>query len=107
MIYAGTTAIWLQQGLPSKSQRLKTAIPSLQCQLGEAASPWILSRSPFLVVAFVKLISLPMSFTPALIHVEPMTVPTWRFSCVVTASMVADRGDREFNLSLVLLRLWS
>ena len=28
----------------------------------------------------------------------------WRFPCVFTASMVVDRRDREFYLSLILLQ---
>ena len=52
----------------------------------------------FFVVSFIRSISLHTSCTPALIHEEPMTISTWRVSCVVIASMVADRGDREFLL---------
>ena len=51
----------------------------------------------FFVVSFIRSIGLRTRCTPALIHEEPMTVSTWRVSCVVTAYMVADRGDSCLN----------
>ena len=51
----------------------------------------------FFVVSFIRLIGLHTSCTPPLIHEKPITVSTWRVSCVVTASRAADRVDREFS----------